>query len=407
MHRILIIEDEIIIAQALCRLLQRHDYQVNSASSVSEAKHKYDLNAFDLIITDLRLPGEPGTAMIDIAPNTPVLIMTSYASVRSAVDAIKRGAVDYISKPFEYDEMVQMVHKILRQHPKPQASAAIHAGMIANCASMKKVLGHITKAGPTETHVLLTGEAGTGKERIAHSIHELSPRSQRPLIRINCTADTQVETLSAELDKAQGGSLFLSDVNQLPLAAQGLLLERLALDPSDEPAVRLIAASQHPLKPAVEQGHFHEQLFFRLHVISIQLPPLRQRGTDISELAHYLLQQKAKLHHKEVNHIAEPALKALVAHPWPGNIREMEGVIERAVILATQQSIELSMLDLDDSAQGNDAQQTLSLEDYFTQFVLDNQERMTETELAKHLGISRKSLWERRNKLGIPRKKAK
>ncbi|MGM0570724.1 sigma-54-dependent transcriptional regulator [Marinobacter sp.] len=469
MHRILIVEDEEIIRAALRKLLQHNGYDVTVAESVEAATGDYELSSFDLIISDLRLPGEAGTSLIGHAPGVPVLIMTSYASLRSAVDSMKKGAVEYIAKPFDHDEMLAAVESILAQRP---ASASVTTGdddntggdqasesdpaqiMFGQCDAMQQVFTLIRKVAPTETTVLIQGESGTGKELAARALHLLSPRAEKPLISVNCAAIPEslieselfghekgaftgaVSGRTGLIEAADGGSLFLDEIGELPPEAQARLLRvlqegeirKVGSTQSRKVDVRMIAATHRNLKAMTRTGDFREDLYYRLNVMQVRIPPLRERKGDVLGLASRFLARQAERMGKPALSLSPEAMKALERHRWPGNVRELENAIERASILADGDIITPAQLDLEmetgddyaipSSLVEGDNEQTpppsreadtgsdLSLEDYFQHFVLENQDRMSETELAQKLGISRKSLWERRQRLGIPRKKS-
>ncbi|WP_092015928.1 sigma-54-dependent transcriptional regulator [Marinobacter daqiaonensis] len=465
MHRILIVEDEEIIRSALRKLLQHNGYEVAVADSVERATGDEDLPSFDLIISDLRLPGEAGTSLINHAPGVPVLIMTSYASLRSAVDSMKKGAVEYIAKPFDHDEMLEAVESILataseRVPPVETGANADHEAegdpsqiMYGQCDAMQRVFTLIRKVAPTETTVLIQGESGTGKELAARALHMLSPRAARPLISVNCAAIPEslieselfghekgsftgaVSGRTGLIEAADGGSLFLDEIGELPPEAQARLLRvlqegeirKVGATQSRQVNVRMIAATHRNLKAMTRTGEFREDLYYRLNVMQIRIPPLRERTGDVLGLARRFLERQAERMGKPGLSLSPEAMRALEKHRWPGNVRELENAIERATILADGDVITPSQLDLemeggDDYSipsslvEGNneqtpppsretDTSSDLSLEDYFQHFVLENQDRMSETELAQKLGISRKSLWERRQRLGIPRKK--
>jgi len=443
MPRILIIEDEAVIRASLQRLLQRSGYGVATAGALPEAEKNYQLNDFDLIIADLRLPGPPGTDVLKLVEGVPVLIMTSYASVRSAVEAIKLGAVDYIAKPFDHDELLLTLERVLKQSSLERQNQALKSdlsrrypvsGMIGNSPAMQEVFERIRRVAPTDTTVLILGESGTGKELVARAVHEQSPRKQAPLIAVNCAAIPEhlieselfghekgaftgaVDTHRGLVEAAHNGSLFLDEIGELPPEAQARLLRvlqegeirRVGSTQSRRVDVRLIAATHRDLKQLVEDGEFRSDLYFRLHVMEINLPPLRERGDDIAQLAVRLLERTSKRLNRPPMQFDAEALQSLQRYHWPGNVREMENIIERSVILADSDTISSSMLGLtsgSDSQSGNGQHASLSLDDYFVQFVHDNEQQMSETELAKKLGISRKTLWERRQKLGIPRKR--
>ena len=463
MSHILVVEDEAIIRQSVRRLLQRHNYEVTEVDSLDAAKAQ-NLGSFDLIISDLRLPGGQGTELVELAGDTPVLIMTSYASLRSAVDAMKMGAVDYIAKPFDHDEMVQAVARILKESSlshKPSAAASLKqevsreypaTGIIGSCEPMLLLFKKISKVAPTDATVLILGESGTGKELVARALHDQSRRGSAPLISVNCAAipETLIEselfghekgaftganaTRQGLVEAADGGTLFLDEIGELPLEAQARLLRvlqegeirRVGSVQSKQVDVRLIAATHRNLKDLASRGEFREDLYYRLNVVELHLPPLRERGDDVVEIANAMLSRACEKMQQPPMHFTDDALQAIRQYQWPGNVRELENAVERAVILADEDEIPASILGIDLSpdryisssmrehleqdeqykaADSQPQQGDLSLDDYFVHFVLENEQNMTETDLARKLGISRKSLWERRQRLGIPRKK--
>ena len=469
MSHILIVEDETIIRSALRRLLERNQYEVSEAGSVQEAQERFSIPGFDLIVSDLRLPGAPGTELIKLAEGTPVLIMTSYASLRSAVDSMKMGAVDYIAKPFDHDEMLQTVARILHDRQKAAAapapsrpaaaqvgasgdsdSANSEIGIIGRCGPMQDLFGKIRKVAPTDSNVLIQGESGTGKELVARALHNLSRRAKAPMISVNCAAipETLIESelfghekgaftgasagRAGLVEAADGGTLFLDEIGELPLEAQARLLRvlqegeirRVGSTQSQKVDVRLIAATHRDLKTLANNGQFREDLYYRLHVIALKLPPLRERGADVLEIAKAFLARQGERIGNEDLHFSREAEQAVRHYAWPGNVRELENAIERAAILSESEEISAELLGIDIEldnldedfdepcatlgsavSTSNEPTEDLSLEDYFQHFVLEHQDHMTETELARKLGISRKCLWERRQRLGIPRRK--
>ena len=438
MSHILIVEDEPVIRGALRKLLERHDHSVAEAESVEQAREN-GLTQCDLIISDLRLPGEPGTALIELAAPVPVLIMTSYASLRSAVDAMREGAVDYIPKPFDHDEMLMSVQRVLKEGRINRGNQALRQdmertypvrSMIGDCEPMRDLKHRISRVGPTDTPVLILGEAGTGKELTARALHDHSERTATPLVTVHCAAlpkTLQLEELfgsdsqPGRIENADGGTFFLDEVGELSNEAQSRLLTLLeqgeihrqgSLSPR-RVDVRVIASSQMDLPARVTDGRFREDLYYRLNVMELELPPLREREDDIEQLAATLLTRSCEKLSRGALYFTDAALAAMRAYSWPGNVRELENVIERAVILTEEDGIGPAQLGLNPnrtpqrvSRASLDPSEDLSLEDYFTRFVLENQDSMTETELAQKLGISRKSLWERRQRLGIPRRKS-
>ncbi len=323
MAKILIVEDEKVIRNALRRLLERNKYQVEEADSLTAAK-EFDFQQFDMIVSDLRLPGGNGTELIDLAQPIPVLIMTSFASLKSAVDAMKLGAVDYIAKPFDHDEMLIAVQRILKGRNLARQNEVLKGeiakdypttGMIGSCAPMQKLFKMIGKVSPTDATVLILGESGTGKELVARAIHEQSPRKDAPMISVNCAAipENLIESelfghekgsftgaTSARIglvEAADGGTLFLDEIGELPLEAQARLLRvlqeseirRVGSIQSKKVNVRLVAATHRALKDLAHKGEFRQDLYYRLNVVELKLPPLRDRGDDILELADKLL----------------------------------------------------------------------------------------------------------------------
>jgi|TARA_B100002019_G_scaffold270558_1_gene264235 two-component system response regulator HydG len=335
--------------------------------------------------------------------------------------------------------------------------------MIGSSEAMSKVYIRVHKIAPTESTVLIRGETGTGKELVAQAIHELSARSDKPFIAINCAAipETLIEselfghekgafTGAASkriglIEAAQGGTLFLDEIGELPSEAQARLLRfiqekeirYIGSNVSKKVDVRLIAATHKDLKKLTHSNLFRADLYYRINVIKIDLPRLTDRGNDLLEIAEKLLDDAAIKYNKPGLHLSPNTISSLKNYSWPGNIRELQNVIERSAIMTETQSIENELLELDietekkniknTSKDNNDTElfymqnistnknhkepltnnnEELSLEDYFQRFVLDNQEHMNETELAKKLGISRKCLWERRQRFAIPRNKS-
>ena len=452
MQQILVVEDEVVIRTALKRLLERHEYKVSEAGTVKESIDNFDMDDFDVIISDLRLPGAPGTDLIK-ATTTPVLIMTSYSSIRSAIDSMKLGAVDYIAKPFEHKELIASVAKVIREHAKAsRQSIDLHTGfeppvhgMIGSCPPMMELFRRISKVALTNSTVLINGESGTGKELVARALHNLSNRHAQEMISVNCAAipENLIEselfghekgaftgataTRTGLVEAANGSTLFLDEIGELPLEAQARLLRVLQENEirkvgsvqSTKVDVRLVVATHRDLKQLVVDGHFREDLYYRINVMTLLIPPLRDRGDDILEIGEAILQRTCKRLKTKMLKLSDGARRAIFNYGWPGNVRELENAIERAVVLAEELEISEELLAIDDEDKLTTAQKSelqnlqntpqpieeLSLEDYFQRFVLEHQDAMNETQLAKKLGISRKCLWERRQRFGIPRKK--
>lgn len=447
-NHILVVEDEAVIRSSLRRLLERHEYKVSEAGSVQEALDNFDINSFDVVLSDLRLPGAPGTDLIK-ATTRPVLIMTSYSSIRSAIDSMKLGAVDYIAKPFEHSELLESVAKVLRDHAggielatADEFEPPVH-GMIGSCPQMMELFRRIRKVALTNSTVLINGESGTGKELVAKAIHKLSSRCDNEMISVNCAAipENLIEselfghekgaftgataTRTGLVEAAHGSTLFLDEIGELPLEAQARLLRvlqeseirKVGSVQSKKVDVRLVVATHRDLKQLVVDGLFREDLYYRINVMTLLIPPLRDRGNDILELADAILIRTCKRIKTPVLSFADSASQAIAKYPWPGNVRELENAIERAVVLAEDAVIGEELLAIETEKPrlteivaeapiaASAAIEELSLEDYFQRFVVEHEDMMNETQLAKKLGISRKCLWERRQRFGIPRKK--
>ena len=398
-----------------------------------------------MIITDLRLPGPNGTGIINEAMEVPVLVMTSYASVTSAVEAMKLGAADYVAKPFDYQDLLSKVKNLIEEKSRP----AIIEGMLGSCDAILDLMRRIHKVAPTGTNVLIQGESGTGKELVAKAIHKASHQSGHNMISLNCAAipDTLIESelfghekgaftgaTNARvglIEAADGGTLFLDEIGELPLEAQARLLRvlqegevrRVGSVATKKVSVRLIAATHRNLKELTQRGGFREDLYYRLNVVKLILPPLRDRNDDIKTLADHFLKLNCDQLGKPCLSFSPSAQNVIQSYRWPGNIRELENAIERAVILCEGKTISPDLLSVDSEsgqetllkstlANNNEKPQVenednLSLEDYFQKFVMEHQDSITETELAQQLGISRKSLWQRRQKLNLPRERSR
>jgi len=375
--------------------------------------------------------------LADLANTGPVIVLADEPSIPQAVSCIRRGAVDYIPMTVTVPELVAAIERATA-NPVPAASSATSARrMIGSSEPMSALKRSIAKAAPTDSTVLITGQSGTGKELVARALHAASRRAGAPLISINC-ATVPPTLIESELfgleqfdggqgshqglvDAADGGTLFLDEIAELAEGAQARLLRvlqgenrRVGSSVTRSVDVRIIAATHRNLEQLVQSGKFREDLYYRLHVVTFDLPPLRQRQGDILEIAESLLERTcAKLNKHNLSFSSE-ARQAMLSYAWPGNVRELENAVERAVILSDNDSrITRDLLaietpsDSPSHAESTGNSELTSLEDYFVRFVLDHQDQLTETELAEKLGISRKSLWERRQRLNIPRRKTR
>lgn len=383
--KILIVDDEVNLLQSLGDVLRSKGFMVGTARNGLEALDKLKERFFDLIIADLKMPRMGGMELLKVVreryPQTTVVILTGYGTVKSAVDAIKRGAYDYLVKPLVPDEILLIIQKvveeeILREEHKFMRQELERRGeIITENPEMRKLKDLIKQVARTNTTVLVTGETGTGKELIARAIHHQSLRKAKLFVKVNCAALAE-GVLESELfghergaftdayiqkrgrfELANGGTLFLDEIGDIPPATQAKLLrvlqegefERVGGEETIKVDVRIIAATNQNLTEAMKEKRFREDLFYRLNVVSLELPPLRERKEDISLLAQYLL-KKYRTANKSVEGISKEALDCLIFYPWPGNVRELENTIERAVILGKKPLIEKENLFLSSPA---------------------------------------------------------
>ncbi len=441
MAKILLVEDERVIRAEIERILKRDGHELVAVSSVPEAE-KERPECFDLVITDVRLTGETGDVLLERVGQVPVIVMTAYGSVDAAVDAMKRGAADYLSKPFEPEELSAAVGRVLRHQAAiatedASGNSVAHDIVATQSSPMQEALRWARKVAPTEATVLILGESGTGKELIARAVHNQSARTGA-FVPVNCASipETLLESelfghekgaftgaLSRQeglVHAAHGGTLFLDEIGELSQAAQARLLRilqqrevrRVGARKAESVDIRLVAATHRNLPMLVEQGEFRADLYFRIKVVEIELPPLCQRGDDIPALAEVFIARATTKLGRQPLELDRGAVAAMREHKWPGNVRELQHAVERAVILHESGPITAELLGLSSSrssdripndVNGDDA----SLEGYLRRFVLSHQDELSETELARRLGISRKTLWERRQRMGIPRRESR
>lgn len=426
-ENILIVDNDIVFRTSLKVFLENHNYKVCEAKSAKDAI-KYDLMAFGAIVSD----GEANTGIINLARGIPVIITSSRASLRSAVEVMKRGAADYLPKPYNLDELKKALEAIITHRRIDRVD------IMGECRSIRSLLNQLDKVSPTHTNVLIEGESGTGKELVARKIHQLSKQADRQMISLNCAA-IPYSLIESELfghkkgafagatadrvglvEAADGTTLFLAGIGELPLTTQAMLLRVLqegevrsvGARETRKVSVRLVVSTHRNLQSLVNEGCFRDDLYYRLNVVRLSLPPLRERDGDIAILAEHFLATNTERHGKTRLKFSNAATKCIRSYSWPGNIRELENAVQRAVILCDGKTIGPELLAIEPSQKRklpsyDTDRLNVSLEDYFMSFVLANQNQMTETELSQRLGISRKALWQKRQKLGIPREKSR
>ena len=376
---ILVVDDEKDICMALKILLSKEGYNVAEAYNGEQAIERIKKENFDVVLTDIKMGKMDGFEVLKesqkISPETSVIMMTAFASVGSAVEAMRAGATDYITKPFINDEIrltikrilqsrdLQMENQILRQELSQRPAA--FTNIIGSSEAMQRVFGVMEKVIPSKSNILITGESGTGKGLVAEAIHEAGPRKDKPFIAINCGAipenlleselfghkkgafTSAVEDKKGLITMANGGTLFLDEIGELPPALQVKLLHVIQtkeLTPVGDTRVitvdvRIIAATNADLLQRVKEGRFREDLYYRLNVIEIQMPALRVRKDDIPVLIKHYLDAFSKEAGKNIKDIDYEAMQALLTYDWPGNIRELRNTIERATVLADGEMI--------------------------------------------------------------------
>jgi DNA-binding NtrC family response regulator len=450
MIRVLIVEDKASMARMLRQLFASKGYEVTVATDGPEALATIQDADFHLVITDLKMPHGDGMQVLQAvkakAPTTIVLMMTAFGTIENAVEAMRLGAFDYLLKPFSIAEIELKVEKALEQQRLQAENAylkeTIQTGfgrLIGSSGAMQQVYGFIQKVAPSAAPVLILGESGTGKELVARAIHDTSPRLERPFIAVNCAALSEglVESelfghergsftgamaqKKGRFELADGGTLFLDEIGELPPALQTKLLrvlqegefERVGGHQTLQVDVRMIAATHRDLPRAIEAGQFREDLYYRVNVLSIVVPPLRDRPEDLPALTEHFLSKAASAMHKSVT--MAPEVLALLRHyRWPGNIRELENVVERAVVLTDGPAIRAEDLPKEITGLSNEAAQAfgdpnLSLDEKMARVereaILQTLEetKWNQTRAAKRLKLKRSSLQYKMKRYGLER----
>ena len=440
--KVLIVDDESAMCEMIAKHLKIREYEAETCTSPVAALERIRENSFDVVLTDVNMPGMSGIELCEQSaasrPDIPFIVMTAFGSLETAVEAIRAGAFDFVAKPIEMDLlMISLERAIKHRRLNEQIARLKNAVEIANgfgkivgdSPVMLKLYDQLARVTDSETSILLTGESGTGKELVARSIHDSSSRRNGPFVAVNCGAlpEALIESelfghakgafTDAKSDRkglfqqADGGTIFLDEIGELPPSMQVKLLraleERKARPVGGDKEisfdVRVLSATNLDLENAVEEGTFREDLYYRINVIQLNLPPLRARGTDILQLAQLFLQRFTERAGKEINGIAENAAAKLLAYSWPGNVRELRNVMERAVALARYDTITIDdlpekILEYRDNrltVGGTDPDELVPLEDVERRYILHVLKTVgnNKTLAAQTLGLDRTTLY--------------
>jgi DNA-binding NtrC family response regulator len=371
--RVIVIDDEVNAASALETLLRQDGYEVAKANDGRAGLQVLESFDADVVLTDLRMPGMDGLELLakvrEMRPETMVVLMTAYGTVKTAVQAMKLGAEDYLGKPIDVDELEVVLQRVIEKKNLREETQILRQrlddkykldNLVGESADMLAAFKTVRQVAPSTASVLLLGESGTGKELFAQALHQNSPRRNKPFVKVACAAlpETLLEselfghekgsftgalfTRAGRFEIANGGTLFLDEIGDISPTVQVKLLrfleerefERVGGNKTYKVDVRIVCATHRDLQKRIDEGAFREDLYYRLNVIQIPIPPLRERGNDIALLAHYFLRKYAEANKKDVRGFADSALGLLLRYGWPGNVRELENAIERAVVLA-------------------------------------------------------------------------
>ncbi len=443
-YKILIVDDELSVRASLNEWFLEDGFKVETAESAEDALHKMHAGPFDLILLDIKMPGMDGITLQkkikEIDPKVVIIIMTAYASVETAVEALKFGAFDYVTKPFDPDDLSRLIRNALKQKELTDENVQLKekitelAGvteMVGQSEGMKRVLELVDTVAETDSTVLIRGESGTGKELIARAIHTRSKRRYFPIVAVNCGAipETLLESelfghekgaftgaqyrRKGKIELANGGTLFLDEIGDISAKMQVDLLRvieskrfsRIGGGEEIQVDFRLICATNKNLEKLVEEGIFREDLYYRINVFTIFIPTLRERKSDILPLAEYFIQKYARTMGKPTKKISSTAQEILLTYSWPGNVRELENAIERAMVVGKHSEIMREDLPLHLNGQESKNLDLLKLEDLEKQHI---EKILTDTKgnisrAANLLGIDRVTLYNKIKKYGIKR----
>jgi two-component system, NtrC family, response regulator PilR len=381
--RILVVDDERSMQEFLEIFFHREGFEVVTAGDCKSAMLAIESDDFDVVISDVQMPDQSGLDLLravkQVAPETVVIMITAFATTETAIAAMKEGAYDYVTKPFKVDELRLAVEKALEKKLLTQENQRLRSelrtrarsrSLIGSSASMQRVYDLVAQVASTKTNVLISGESGTGKELVARAIHDQSERRERPFVAVNCGAIPEnlleselfghvkgaftgaVQSKAGLFESAEAGTLFLDEIGELPPPLQVKLLRvlqdkcvRRVGGNTDRPVdVRIVAATNRELAEEVEAGRFRDDLYYRLNVIQVALPPLRERIEDVPLLLHHFLEKYTREFDKQMEGFSDAALEKILAYPWPGNVRELENMVERAVALCRGRRVEVEHL---------------------------------------------------------------
>jgi len=445
MTRILLAEDDEIMRITIQDRLERHNWNVDTAVNGKEALEKIKACNYHIVVSDIRMPELGGMELLEtiskLAPETDVIMMTAYGSVDDAINCLKKGATDYILKPFDMDDLVIRINRILKNQSVKARCASLedccskmHTPLRGNSSRIRQVIDLINQVGPTQSTVLITGESGTGKELAAAGIHRASQRTDQPYVRINCAAIPE-GLMESELfghergsftgahkkkagrfEMADGGTLLLDEIGEMPLGLQAKLLrvlqenecERVGGTRTIKLDVRLLCSTARNLEEEVKAGRFRQDLLYRLQVIPLTMPPLRERVEDIPLLANHFLQEFSINRNAELS-LSPEAMTCLLNYPFPGNVRELKNIMERVSVLAPNPVITPADLpaDLQENKSFSGTETAVPLGEALAEtekHCILNALNTTEgnrTKAASLLGISRKNLWQKMKLYGI------
>lgn len=445
--RILVVEDEERLRRVIELQLETEGHEVAAAGSVEAALDR--IGGVDLILTDLKLPGKDGFHLLDQVASfgaehgeaPPVIVMTAFGNVETAVEAMKRGAVDFLQKPFSLDHLTTVVAKagellrLRRENRELKEQLQVRPtfdGLVGQSAAMQEVFRLIERVAPSRATVLLCGESGVGKDMVARTIHRHSPRRNQQLVKINCSALPEnlmeselfgyekgaftgaVLSKPGKFEQADGGTVFLDEIGDVPMPVQVKLLrvlqerefERLGSNKTRSIDVRVIAATNVDLRRALEEGRFREDLYYRLNVMPINIPPLRERPEDIPSLAEFFVRK----HGSPEGGLSKGALQRLMEHDWPGNVRELENVIERSLLLAEGPVLHEDEIRIDRNPRLGSGRKEdgflppgMTLDEYEQSILREAIKRANgnKSQAARLLGITRNALRYRLGQMGI------